>query len=285
MTKTKRPLPGDRTPIDPSQLRELGSQASIHDPNSPEMDAMVKSMLLDQRRNERQRRLPVLKPADRPVHEPASVEKIKRVRLTPDLTKVVSALPKIPTRFAKTPAKANTLVKPEETNSVATKDATMSSKLEEDAQPQSDHNAPMAEDVQRPTQAERFKLFVKSYEFKSKHAVWLGGVAIVIWWPWLIPSLVLITVFLVGISYLTVGHERFAEILNNRWVKFSMRYPANASRMAEKAIAFSKAHNARVSRLPEWLAGLLSLPDGSQKAFDDGLPDPFDRLGDQSQET
>ena len=123
---------------------------------------------------------------------------------------------------------------------------------------------------------------VKTYRPSRRTLVLCGLAAIVIWRPLLIPSLVLIFVLVTAIAYLTLGHDRFFEILSARWMRFAERRPAMAEGFRRRADGMALRWDAILDRLPEKWAGRLALPDFSDAGADqmklDDAPDPFDRL-------
>lgn len=103
---------------------------------------------------------------------------------------------------------------------------------------------------------------------------------VVIWQPWVTLALVVLPVSLLGVAYLTVGHDRAAEICADLWRKFEARWPMRAERLRARLDAVALAWDIVLDRLPENWADRLALPDfsgsGSGVALDG--PDPFDRL-------
>ena len=103
---------------------------------------------------------------------------------------------------------------------------------------------------------------------------------VVIWKPWVTLALVVLPVSLLGVAYLTVGHDRAAEICADLWRKFEARWPMRAERLRVRLDAVALAWDIVLDRLPESWADRLALPDFSGAGAGVSLdgPDPFDRL-------
>ena len=98
--------------------------------------------------------------------------------------------------------------------------------------------------------------------------------------PGVVASLALLTALIALTSYLTLGHDRSAEILAERFDRLRQRDPQAAERLRARAIRATAMADRLAARLPErWTTGLY-LPDFARSA---PLPekmktDPFDRL-------
>lgn len=119
------------------------------------------------------------------------------------------------------------------------------------------------------------------YRPTRKHVILAVLALIMVLRPLLIPLVVLVTFWVVLIAYLTVGPDRWTEIIAGAFQRYAARKPEKAERLRLKADAVA----IRIDRLLDWLpdswADRLSLPDFSQpfdQAGADERPDPFDRL-------
>jgi hypothetical protein len=107
---------------------------------------------------------------------------------------------------------------------------------------------------------------------------------VVIWQPWVTLALVVFPVSLFGVAYLTLGHDRAAEICADLWRKFEARWPMRAERLRVRLDAVALAWDIVLDRLPENWADRLALPDFSGSGAGVSLdgPDPFDRLSEEA---
>jgi len=115
----------------------------------------------------------------------------------------------------------------------------------------------------------------------------LGVVLILaIWKPVLVAAAVLLPGLLLLIVYLTVGHDRIAEISADRWRRFEARWPKRAERLRARVDALALAWDIVLDRLPESWAARLALPDvsGSVGVPSHNAPDPFDRLAKEARD-
>lgn len=111
-------------------------------------------------------------------------------------------------------------------------------------------------------------------------------VLLVIWKPGLVLAVVMAPVILMVIAYLTVGHDRIAEISADRWRRFEARWPKRAERLRKRADALALTWDTVLDRLPESWAERLALPDVSRSgglSLDDA-PDPFERLAKEARD-
>jgi hypothetical protein len=105
-------------------------------------------------------------------------------------------------------------------------------------------------------------------------------VLLVIWKPGLVLTLIGVPVVLAAIAYLTVGHDRIAEISAESWRKFEARRPKRAETLRAKADALALKWDMLLDHLPESWAERLALPDlsASNGTTLRDAPDPFERL-------
>lgn len=112
-------------------------------------------------------------------------------------------------------------------------------------------------------------------------------VLIMLWKPWLIPGVILVT-FWGAVALLAVlGGERLSEMFVRFYLWLNQRNPARAERVRDRADRLAMRLDALLDRLPEgWTEGLY-MPDFSRasltgEALDD-RPDPFDRIAAEAQ--
>jgi len=108
----------------------------------------------------------------------------------------------------------------------------------------------------------------------------MGFALLLIWKPGLVLAVIGVPVILAVIAYLTVGHERIAEISAVSWRKFQARRPKRAETLRAKADALALQWDMLLDHLPESWAERLALPDlsGSNGTTLQDAPDPFERL-------
>ena len=121
----------------------------------------------------------------------------------------------------------------------------------------------------------------------TRRQIGLAAIVLVaIWRPWLIPLTLLTGLLLVAICYLTLGHDRWAELWAAGWQRFCARWPDRAEAVRRRADALALKWDAVLDRLPEAWADRLGLPDlsGHGQSAPEDAPDPFDRLAAQVRE-
>lgn len=105
---------------------------------------------------------------------------------------------------------------------------------------------------------------------------------VMVWRPWLLPSVLFGVFFFVLITYLTIGPDRVAELVAGAWHRLARRRPALAETIRCRADAAARRVDGLLDRLPGNWAGRLALPDLStprdRAATAEDLPDPFERL-------
>ena len=121
---------------------------------------------------------------------------------------------------------------------------------------------------------------VSGFTPKRKQAAFILFVAVMLWRPWLIPGIVLLSVWIGLIVYFTVGPERISELVISGWERFARRSPDRAERALGAIQRWADRLEGWLARLPEtWTDGVY-LPDLGRshvEIAEDG-PDPFDRL-------
>jgi len=121
-----------------------------------------------------------------------------------------------------------------------------------------------------------------------RRIVLLALVGFVIWWPMLLLVVFFTVIMGLVITYLTLGHDRFAEIARKRWARFARRRPKRAARLRQKADALALRWDKVLDWLPERWADRLALPDFAQTQepqinLDEAL-DPYERLAARSKQ-
>ncbi len=121
---------------------------------------------------------------------------------------------------------------------------------------------------------------ILSYQATPRHMAMLLLAIIIVTMPWLIPVLAISGLILVVISYLTLGHDRAAELVLGGYNWFMRRNPQGAEQLRSNAARTSARLTSWAGYLPErWTNGLY-LPDFEHP---DEIPeklsgDPFERL-------
>ncbi len=123
---------------------------------------------------------------------------------------------------------------------------------------------------------------ITGYRPRGKHILWVALALVVFFRPWLIPGLLFVTLWIVLVAYLTMGHDRIFEVVSNGWDRFVHRHPKRAEKLRQRADRFALRFDALLDRLPNSWAEKLALPDLSHPGMRDEnpheRPDPFDRL-------
>ena len=139
----------------------------------------------------------------------------------------------------------------------------------------------------RPAQLEQgLPVWLRTYRPTKKHIAWAVVAALVLYRPLMVPLVALLLVWLVLIAYLTLGPDRWGEIVGGAWQRLHARKPELAERVRHRADRFAEKFDRLLDRLPDSWAERLALPDfsGAQEG-DDDRPDPFDRLAAEARQT
>ncbi len=276
---------------------------NIHDPNSPEMTAMIKSMLLDQKREERQRRLPELSPPERHV-APSVSEEENSDRLTKlDISRLVPTMPALRSRRTRPLEEAElNAATPEldeevellsrqalepEPDDIITKedvaDMIKKDKIARAAAPDAPRKN-FKRDILPVLKAHFETVRQHAKKIKTKHVCLAVAALVIILRPWLVVGVLLTLLMVFAITYLSLGPERFGEIIKARWLLFKKRKPEKAEQYFKKATELTEQYNAKIAKLPEKFADALTLPDLAELEKEDDRPDPFERLAGQAEE-
>lgn len=122
---------------------------------------------------------------------------------------------------------------------------------------------------------------VRGYRPTRKHVLLAAFALLVLLRPVMVGLVVLILFWVVLIAYLTIGPDRWGEILAGVWMRLAEKRPEMAERVRQRADAFAIRFDRCLDWLPESWADRLALPDFSQlpvQGQEDDRPDPFDRL-------
>ena len=132
----------------------------------------------------------------------------------------------------------------------------------------------------------RLPEWLRNYRPTKKHVAWAVVAGLVIYRPLMVPLVVLLLVWLVLIAYLTLGPDRWGEILGGAWQRLHARKPDLAQRIRPRADRFAEKFDRLLDWLPDSWAERLALPafSGAQEG-DDDRPDPFDRLAAEARQT
>ncbi len=286
----------------PSRDKMLMETPTIEDPNSPQMTAMIKSMLLDQKREERQRRLPELSPPEA-APSPAQTDEATDGKLTKlDVSKLVPSMPALRpkrTTMFDDDVPVQQPIELDEEDPLLSQDQLMAEPediitpediaevVEEDkkarAKPKCSYGPRLKTHV-AALKSHANKIWTHARKVKAKHVFLAFTALVVILRPWLVLGVTLTLLMVLMITYLSLGHERFTEVLLARWLRFKKRKPQKAEQYFKKATQLVEQYNAKVARLPKALAERLSLPDLAELEKEDDRPDPFDRLTEQAQD-
>lgn len=126
---------------------------------------------------------------------------------------------------------------------------------------------------------------LRRYRPKRGHAILAALALVMVLRPLLLPLVILLTFWVGVIAYLTVGPDRWSEIIAGGFRRYSERNPERAERLRRKADAVAVRIDGLLDWLPERWADRLALPDFSQplgQAQADARPDPFDRLAEEA---
>lgn len=126
--------------------------------------------------------------------------------------------------------------------------------------------------------------WLRTYRPTRKHIVLAILAALVLYRPLLVPLIALLLIWVVLIAYLTLGPDRWGEILGGAWRRLHERRPELAERVRQRADRFAERFDRFLDLLPEAWAERLALPDFSPEPEDDDRPDPFDRLAAEARE-
>ncbi|QFT91841.1 hypothetical protein FIU86_03240 [Roseovarius sp. THAF9] len=134
--------------------------------------------------------------------------------------------------------------------------------------------------------AQYLPVSLRSYRPTKKHIAWAVVAALVLYRPLMVPLVALLLVWLVLIAYLTLGPDRWGEIIGGAWQRLHARKPELAERIRQRADRFAEKFDRVLDWLPDSWAERLALPDFSgADQSDDDRPDPFDRLAAEARQT
>lgn len=132
----------------------------------------------------------------------------------------------------------------------------------------------------------RLPAWLRNYRPTRKHIAFAVIAGLVLYRPLMVPLVALLLVWLVLIAYLTLGPDRWGEILGGAWQRLHARRPELAERVRQRADRFAEKFDRVLDRLPDAWAERLALPDFSNPSeADEDKPDPFDRLAAEARQT
>ncbi|WP_162933128.1 hypothetical protein [Roseovarius sp. EL26] len=104
--------------------------------------------------------------------------------------------------------------------------------------------------------------------------------------PLLIPTILLLTFWLVLISYLSLGPDRVAEVAKDKWFKLAYRRPDMAAQLRQNAEEAAFRIDRCLDRLPDNWRDSINLPEfaDSLRAEVEAKADPFGRLRTQERQ-
>jgi hypothetical protein len=159
---------------------------------------------------------------------------------------------------------------------------------------------PVRRKIRHPRASDRWRMFrgrVKAkdptgsgrgnlFRLSRMHGI-VGLLAVVMFlFPLLIPTILLLTFWLVLIGYLSLGPDRVAEMVRDKWLKMAHRRPAMAVQLRQNAEEAAIRIDRCLDHLPANWRDKVNLPafsDSLSKEVDDGI-DPFDRLRPKSRQ-
>ncbi|MGK7753983.1 MULTISPECIES: hypothetical protein [unclassified Roseovarius] len=138
----------------------------------------------------------------------------------------------------------------------------------------------------RTRTAMRLPVWLRTYRPTKKHVAWAVVAALVLYRPLMVPLAALLLVWLVLIAYLSLGPDRWGEIIGGAWHRLHARNPELAERVRQRADRFAEKFDRLLDWLPASWAERLALPDFSGADDpDENRPDPFDRLAAEARES
>jgi hypothetical protein len=156
----------------------------------------------------------------------------------------------------------------------------------------------VAASSRRPLRAMRARMSsaIREVDYKAalrrlrpRHVAVALLIVVMLWKPWLLPTLVFALFWICLIAWLTMGPDRASEVIAFIWERFARRFPDRAARWLKRIQAGADRIDGWLARLPErWTDGIY-LPDlGRSQALEDGeevveQPDPFERLAAERQ--
>ncbi len=123
------------------------------------------------------------------------------------------------------------------------------------------------------TRVDAVKAQVLGYRPTAKHAIWVAFALLVVFRPWLVVATLLLTIFIIGGVFLTLGYDRFWQksMALGHW--YARRRPQRSARLHKKLDNFAMRWDAILDRFPEGTVDALYMPDFGELAAADARHD------------
>lgn len=132
--------------------------------------------------------------------------------------------------------------------------------------------APAPEAPRKPKVQTRLARLV-AWRPTSRQVVWTGVALLVLFRPWLVLGLLLMTVILLTGLFLALGYEGFWRRALGLMQRYAGRQPERAARLQARLDAFAMKWDALLDRFPEGSVDGLYLPDFGEMAAADARHD------------
>jgi len=123
------------------------------------------------------------------------------------------------------------------------------------------------------------RLWHRTGEIQGRHLMWVAAGLVVLLWP--VTSLVTVfaVILSVVIAYVTLGPDRWMEILSDRYDQLRDTNPERADALRRAGDRFAERFDRVLDHLPASWADRLALPDMTAlERVQEERPDPFERL-------
>lgn len=102
---------------------------------------------------------------------------------------------------------------------------------------------------------------MRAYRPTRTHVAWAAFAIVMLWKPWLIPVLVILSMWIGLVIYLTVGHDRVAEFIDPLWARFAARFPNASASILHRVQIGADQIEGWLARMPEGWCDEIYLPD------------------------
>lgn len=129
-------------------------------------------------------------------------------------------------------------------------------------------------------ESEEASLGKPRYQPKLRHSAAILALALMIGWPWLLPTFLGLAIILPVVACLVLGRKRIGKVVASGFSRFHQLSPAQAESLRGWAMRRVAGMERMLARLPNrWTAGLY-LPDlgPTPESAEKMQQDPFDRL-------
>ncbi len=123
------------------------------------------------------------------------------------------------------------------------------------------------------TRIDAVKAQVLGYRPTAKHAIWAAFALLVIFRPWLVVGMLLLTIFIVVGVFLTLGYDQFWQKMMALGHWYARRRPQRSARLHKKLDNFAMRWDAVLDRFPEGTVDALYMPDFGELAAADARHD------------